>query len=64
MVYTDLENLKGLDQPTDYGSGIEYADGILGSLFPNVDVGLQVSSHIYLSFDEIRHIIISYNIFW
>ena len=48
MVYTDLKGLKGLDKPTDYGSGIEYADGILDSLFPNVDVGLQVSLHFYL----------------
>lgn len=29
MVYTDLQKLRGLDTPTDYGSGIEYADGIL-----------------------------------
>ena len=43
MVYTDLENLKGLIKPTDYGSGVEFADGILNSLFPNIDVGLQVS---------------------
>jgi len=43
MVYTDLENLKGLIRPTDYGSGVEFADGILNSLFPNIDVGLQVS---------------------
>ena len=41
--YNDLESLKGLDIPTDYGSGIEYADGILNSVFPNVGVGLQVS---------------------
>ena len=43
MVYTDLENLKGLIKPTDYGSGVEFADGILNSLFPNIDAGLQVS---------------------
>jgi len=33
MVYTDLAGLKGLWSPTDYGSGIEYADGVL-NLFP------------------------------
>jgi len=43
MVYTDLENLQGLIKPTDYGSGVEFADGILNSLFPNIDVGLQVN---------------------
>jgi hypothetical protein len=34
MVYTDLYSLKGLWEPTDYGSGVEYADGVL-NLFPN-----------------------------
>lgn len=34
MVYTDLASLKGLWEPTDYGSGIEYADGLL-NLFPS-----------------------------
>jgi len=33
MVYTDLETLNGLWKPTDYGSGVEYADGAL-NLFP------------------------------
>jgi hypothetical protein len=28
MVYTDLQSLRGLDRPADYGSGIEFADGI------------------------------------
>jgi len=42
MVYTDLESLRGLSSPTDYGSGIEYADGILNSIFPDSKVGLQV----------------------
>jgi hypothetical protein len=27
MAYTDIYQLKGLDQPADYGSGIEYAKG-------------------------------------
>ena len=27
MTYTDIYELKGLDQPADYGSGIEYAKG-------------------------------------
>lgn len=34
MVYTDLAELKGLWEPTDYGSGVEYADGVL-NLFPS-----------------------------
>lgn len=27
MVYTDIYELKGLDQPADYGSGMEYVKG-------------------------------------
>jgi hypothetical protein len=42
MFYTDIQTLRGLDRPVDYGSGIEYADGILESLFPDQDVGLQI----------------------
>lgn len=42
MVYTDLETLAGLKKPIDYGSGIEYADGIIDSLFPGQGVGLQI----------------------
>ncbi|KAL3779693.1 LOW QUALITY PROTEIN: hypothetical protein HJC23_010561 [Cyclotella cryptica] len=34
MVYTDLASLKGLWEPTDYGSGVEYADGVL-NMFPS-----------------------------
>ena len=34
MVYTDLATLKGLWEPSDYGSGVEYADGIV-DLFPS-----------------------------
>ena len=51
MVYTDLQSLRGLWSPTDYGSGVEYADGVL-NLFPNKidgdkrgmtsDTGLQI----------------------
>lgn len=54
MVYTDLETLQGLDKPTDYGSGIEYADGIFNSLFPNSVMGLQVSSRSFLSFSKLN----------
>lgn len=43
MVYTDIQTLRGLDKPADYGSGVEYADGIINSLFPGEQVGLQVS---------------------
>mmetsp|Transcript_4870 Transcript_4870/g.7091 ORF Transcript_4870/g.7091 Transcript_4870/m.7091 type:complete len:625 (-) Transcript_4870:79-1953(-) len=42
MVYTDLETLAGLKKPIDYGSGVEYADGIIDSLFPGQGVGLQI----------------------
>lgn len=42
MVYTDLQTLQGLFGPSDYGSGVEYADGILNSIFPESDMGLQV----------------------
>jgi hypothetical protein len=40
MVYTDIQTLRGLDAPVDYGSGVEYANGLLGDLFENV--GLQM----------------------
>ena len=42
MVYTDIQTLRGLDRPTDYGSGVEYADGIIESLCPGQNVGLQI----------------------
>lgn len=42
MAYTDIQTLRGLDKPVDYGSGIEYAEGILESLFPDQHVGLQI----------------------
>jgi len=29
MVYTDIQSLDGLWEPTDYGSGVEYADGVI-----------------------------------
>jgi len=42
MVYTDLRTLRGLDKPTDYGSGVEYANGLTDNLFANQGVGLQI----------------------
>lgn len=42
MVYTDIQSLRGLLKPADYGSGIEYADGLLDSVFAGQDVGLQI----------------------
>jgi hypothetical protein len=33
MAYTDLQTLRGLSSPVDYGSGMEYADGILALRF-------------------------------
>eukprot|EP00571_Detonula_confervacea_P003907 CAMPEP_0172323318 /NCGR_PEP_ID=MMETSP1058-20130122/48422_1 /TAXON_ID=83371 /ORGANISM="Detonula confervacea, Strain CCMP 353" /LENGTH=452 /DNA_ID=CAMNT_0013039285 /DNA_START=125 /DNA_END=1480 /DNA_ORIENTATION=+ len=43
MVYTDLETLKGLWEPTDYGSGVEYADGML-DLYPSQNPNTQHST--------------------
>lgn len=47
MVYTDIQTLRGLDHPVDYGTGIEYADGALrmasgSASSSSLDVGLQV----------------------
>ncbi len=41
MVYTDIQTLRGLDAPVDYGSGIEYAKG-LTETFPHsgIQIGL------------------------
>mmetsp|Transcript_51056 Transcript_51056/g.52011 ORF Transcript_51056/g.52011 Transcript_51056/m.52011 type:complete len:447 (+) Transcript_51056:148-1488(+) len=39
MSYTDIYQLKGLNEPADYGSGIEYAKG-LAEAFP--ESGLQI----------------------
>ena len=33
MAYTDIQTLRGLDEPVDYGSGVEYASG-LAEAFP------------------------------
>jgi hypothetical protein len=44
MVYTDLRTLAGLSTPTDYGSGVEYAAGLVDFVAPRqtAAVGLQV----------------------
>lgn len=42
MVYTDLKELRGLSTPTDYGSGVEYADGVLNDLFSGYNVAVQL----------------------
>ncbi|KAL3817565.1 hypothetical protein ACHAXA_010584 [Cyclostephanos tholiformis] len=34
MVYTDLATLVGLWEPSDYGSGVEYADGTVDLFYP------------------------------
>ena len=36
MAFTDPQTLRGLWAATDYGSGIQYADGLL-DLFPSID---------------------------
>lgn len=41
MVYTDIQSLVGLDRPVDYGSGVEYADGVLEQS-PMTGAGLQI----------------------
>ena len=48
MVYTDIQTLRGLgSNPTDYGSGVEYADGLADLYASQHDVsggggGLQI----------------------
>ncbi|KAL7559195.1 hypothetical protein ACA910_013201 [Epithemia clementina (nom. ined.)] len=42
MVYTNLQELHGLDQPVDYGSGIEYANGLLKIGGKTTGKGLQM----------------------
>ena len=44
MVYTNIQELRGLDQPVDYGSGIEYADSFIDPSTENSESfrGLQV----------------------
>lgn len=39
MFYTDIQSLRGLSTPVDYGSGIEYANGLLEY---STKVGLQI----------------------
>ena len=39
MLYTDIQTLRGLDKPVDYGSGIEYGTG-LAEAYPNA--GIQI----------------------
>ena len=41
MFYTDIQELRGLSTPVDYGSGIEYA-GALAEAFPQsgIQIGL------------------------
>ena len=45
MVYTDLQTLMGLSSPVNYGSGIEYANGVIElshQYFPNSLPSLQI----------------------
>lgn len=42
MVYTDIQTLRGLDLPVDYGSGVEFADGLLDDIFVHQSLGLQL----------------------
>ena len=41
MFYTDIQTLRGLDTPVDYGSGVEYASG-LAQAYPQsgIQIGL------------------------
>lgn len=58
MVYTDIQSLNGLIKPTDYGSGVEYAYGIM-ELFPPTNptkrpqLGLQIGLWISKSCTQI-----------
>jgi hypothetical protein len=41
MFYTDIQTLRGLDTPVDYGSGIEYADGLAQAFaMSGIQIGL------------------------
>jgi hypothetical protein len=43
MAYTDIQTLRGLNAPIDYGSGIEYASGLLQEqVSPVADTALQI----------------------
>mmetsp|Transcript_18874 Transcript_18874/g.40825 ORF Transcript_18874/g.40825 Transcript_18874/m.40825 type:complete len:429 (-) Transcript_18874:47-1333(-) len=48
MVYTDLEKLRGLSSPVDYGSGVEYADGVLDSVFAGYTDGIGIQIGLWL----------------
>jgi len=41
MVYTDIQTLGGLTKPADYGSGVEYANGLI-EIFHNQSVAMQI----------------------
>jgi hypothetical protein len=45
MSYTDLQTLRGLSSPVEYGSGIEYADGMLALRFDTNDVNYNEEDH-------------------
>ena len=47
MTYTDIKELNGLDLPIDYGSGIEFANGLVDSVFAGQNIGLQVCKRIH-----------------
>lgn len=41
MFYTDLQNLKGINEPVDYGSGVEYAEGLVEAFHNSgIQIGL------------------------
>lgn len=42
MFYTDIQSLRGLTEPVDYGSGIEYADGLVQLFRGRTAVQLQI----------------------
>ena len=48
MSYASIGNLSGLWSPTDYGSGVEYADGALAGLPARtaLQLGLEVGRHV------------------
>lgn len=39
MFYTDIQRLRGLERPVDYGSGVEYADGLVDAV-DGLQIGL------------------------
>lgn len=49
MVYTDLQTLAGLETPADYGSGIEYANGLFFDSLPTTEQAVDLQLGLWLN---------------